>query len=168
MIQPFNVDVSQHHADTALRRFIVRGLGWGPFAAMVLCLAYVVHDTVTSGLGRLGLVIVTMLVLLVAIYAALITRRRSQMAALLKRLNGAPIAYRFDDDELSAHSALGSSNLRWEVIEKVWIDPDVTMVFYARNGYTTLPTDQIPADALRFLADQVKRGGGTVVDSTVG
>ncbi|MGY8642095.1 MAG: hypothetical protein ACKVJU_13505 [Verrucomicrobiales bacterium] len=39
------------------------------------------------------------------------------------------------------------------------------MVFYTWNGYTTIPTSQIPAEALDFLAGQVECGGGSVADN---
>jgi hypothetical protein len=41
-------------------------------------------------------------------------------------------------------------------------------LFYARNGYTTLPSVQIPSDALTLLVDRVKIAGGTVTDNTSG
>ena len=55
--------------------------------------------------------------------------------------------------------------LKWEMIQKLWIDPDLTMVFYTWNGYTTIPTSQIPAEALDFLVGQVEGAGGSVVDN---
>lgn len=51
------------------------------------------------------------------------------------------------------------------MIKKLWIDPDVTLIFYAANSYTTLPAPQAPAEALEFLATQIKRVGGSVLDN---
>jgi hypothetical protein len=61
-------------------------------------------------------------------------------------------------------SVLGDSHLRWDQIKKVWVDPDVVMLIYARNAYATLPMEQIPEDALKFLLDQVRAVGGKVLN----
>ncbi|MDC0276476.1 YcxB family protein [Verrucomicrobiales bacterium] len=165
MKHTFNVTVSQHDADVTLRRFLFRGAGWGLLFAVLFCIAYVIHDGLNGGIGALGIVIITVLFLLVTTYVAAFAIRRKQTAELLKRLDGSPISYQLDDSELSATSALGSSILKWEMIQKLWIDPDLTMVFYTWNGYTTIPTSQIPAEALDFLVGQVEGAGGSVVDN---
>lgn len=166
MNHTFDVTVSKHHADVALRRFIFRGLGWSTFVAAALCIAYIIYDGATGGMGYLSIVIITVLLLLALVYAVLVVSRRKQMAQLLKRLGDEPVSYELSDSELSTETALGSSTLKWEMIKKLWIDPDLTLVFYARNGYTTIPTDQIPSEALIFIADRVKSVGGTVTDNT--
>lgn len=162
----FDVTVSQEDADVALRRFVLRGLGWSTLLAFVLCFAYLVYDVVMGGIGLLSVVVITLFLVLLVVYVVLIRARRKQMAGLLERLGGEPISYRLDDLELSTETSMGGSKLKWEMIEKLWIDPDLTLVFYSRNGYTTLPTDQVPVEALAFLADRVRNGGGVVTDNT--
>ena len=107
----------------------------------------------------------TLLSILVLAYLVAFVMRRKQMADLLRRLRGAPVSYSFGDSEIGIESALGSSTLKWNAIKKLWIDPDIILVFYAQNGYTTIPTSQMPADALDFLAAQVKRVGGSILDN---
>ena len=165
MKHTFEVRVSQRDADIALRRFIFRGAGWGTLVASALCLAFVLYDISDGGIGRLGVAILTLLSILALFYVVAFMTRRKQMTDLLRRLGDAPVLYCLDDSELGTQSALGSSTLKWEMIQQLWIDPDVTLVFYARNGYTTIPTRQIPADALDFLAAQVKRVGGSILDN---
>jgi len=166
MEHTFNITVSQHDADLALRRFIFRGAGWSTLVAAILCIAYVTYDALNGGIGHLGVAILTLLLLLVVVYAVAFATRRKQMAELLRSLGDTPISYRLDDSELGTESALGSSTLKWEMIKKLWIDPDLTLVFYTWNGYTMIPTPQIPAEALEFLADHVRRSGGSIVDNT--
>ncbi len=159
----FDVRVSQRDADIALRRFIFRDAGWGTIIAGVLCLAFVVYDTSDGGIGRLGVTILTLLSILALVYLVAFVTRRKQMVELLRRLGDTPISYSFDGSELGAESSLGRWTLKWEMIKKLWIDPDLTLVFYARNGYTTIPTCQIPEDALVFLVTQVRRVGGSIL-----
>lgn len=161
----FDVRVSQCDADIALRRFIFREAGWGTIVAVVLCLAFVVYDISDGGIGHLGVAVLTLLSVLALVYLVAFVTRRKQMGDLLRRLGDTPVSYSLSDSELGTESALGSSTLKWEMIKKLWIDPDITLVFYARNGYTTIPTPQIPAVALDFLAAQVKRVGGSILDN---
>ena len=116
-------------------------------------------------LRYLSIVILTLLSILVLICIIAFITRRKQMVELLKRLGDSPISYTLDESEFASKSALGSSSLKWEMIKKLWIDPDLIMVFYARNGYTTIPANQIPDSALEFLAEQVKRVGGSIRDN---
>ncbi len=166
MEHTFDVRVSQRDADTALRRFILRGAGWGAVVAVVLCLAYVAHDFTDGDISHLGVAILTLILFLGLGYIAAYVVRRRQMADLLNRIGDGPVSYRLSESEISTQSSLGSSALKWEMIKKLWIDPDLTLVSYARNGYTTIPTDQIPPTALDFLVSQVRRVDGIIVDNT--
>lgn len=161
----FNVRVSQRDADIALRRFIFRGAGWGTLIAAILCLTFVMYDIADGGIGRLGVANLTLLLILAIVYVVAFVVRRNQMADLLRRLGETSVLYRLDDAELATESALGRSALKWEAIKKLWIDPDVILVFYANNGYTTIPTAQIPADALSYLMAQVERVGGAILNN---
>ncbi|MGI9243213.1 MAG: hypothetical protein ACR2RV_20615 [Verrucomicrobiales bacterium] len=165
MEHSFDVRVSQRDADIALRRFILRSAGWGTLVAAALCIAFIVYDVSDGGIGPLGIGILTLLSIFALVYAVGFFTRRKQMADLLRRLGDSPVSYSLGDAELAAESALGSSSLKWEMVRELWVDPDITLVFYARNGYTTIPTPQIPADALTFLAMQVERAGGAVKDN---
>jgi hypothetical protein len=164
MKHTFAVRVSQRDADIALQRFIFRGAGWGTLVAATLCLAFVVYDISDGSIGHLGVVILTLLSILAIVYVVAFVTRRKQMVDLLRRLGDSSVSYRLDGSELATESALGSSTLKWEMIQKLWVDPDVTLVFYARNGYTTIPTTQIPADALSYLISQVERVGGAILN----
>lgn len=80
MEHTFDVRVSQRDADTALRRFILRGAGWGAVVAVVLCLAYVVHDLSDGGISHLGVAILTLILILGIGYTAAYIVRKRQMA----------------------------------------------------------------------------------------
>ena len=164
MEHTFNITVSQRDADVALRRFIFREAGWATLIAASLCLGYIVYDSLIGDIGHLSIAIISLLLLMVIVYCGGFIIRRKQTASLLKRLEGAPITYRFDETEMSTESALGSSTLKWEMIKKLWIDPDLILVFYARNGYTTIPTSQIPDDALEFLVTRTQESRGSIID----
>tara|TARA_R110000850_G_scaffold25755_16_gene74001 strand:- start:815 stop:1324 length:510 start_codon:yes stop_codon:yes gene_type:complete len=160
----FDVTVSERDAEVALRRFIFRGAGWGTLVAAVCCIGYVVYDFSAAEVGLFSVAIMVLLGLLVLVFLAAWFVRRRQMADLLKRLGDAPIFYVMDDEGFSVESPLGGSHLKWEAIQKVWIDPDLLMMFYAKNGYITIPMDQVPDGSLGLVVDQVKANKGKVLD----
>lgn len=164
MEHTFEVRVSQRIADAALRRFVLRSTGWGTLVAAGVCLAYGVYDFWDGAPGLLGLAMLIVVGLLILLYAAVFVTRRKQMADLLRALGDAPVSYRLDGNEIATRSPLGSSAVKWAMIRKLWIDPDLTLVFFTRNAYTTIPTGQVPREALEFLADQVARAGGSIDD----
>ena len=160
----FDIHVSQKDADLALRRFIFREAGLGLLIAILVCIGYITYDLADGSLSIIGVVILTILFILAIIYTVAIVSRRKQMKELLERLGDAPVSYTLNDEELSTESTLGSSTLKWNMIKKLWIDPDLTLVFYSRSGYTTIPTSQIPSDALNFLSKQIKLSGGSILN----
>lgn len=165
MEHTFQVRVSQRDADIALRRFLLRQAGWGSLACAALCLAFVGYDWSDGVLSGLGIVVLTVMALLGAAYGAAYVIRRRQTAELLNKIGDEPICYTLNESEFSSKAPLGSSTLRWEMVKQLWVGADVVMVFYARNGYTTIPTGQIPESALAFLEEQVSRAGGAVFRS---
>ncbi|MGY8642096.1 MAG: hypothetical protein ACKVJU_13510 [Verrucomicrobiales bacterium] len=70
MKHTFDVTISQHDADVALRRFLFREAGWSMLFAVLFCLTCVVYDGLNGGIGILGIVIITVLLLLVITYVA--------------------------------------------------------------------------------------------------
>ena len=166
MKHTFEVTVSQGDADIALRRFIVRGAGWSTVLVFALGVAYIVYEALTSGIGYVGVVMITLLGMLMVCYVAAIIIRRKQMTELLSKLGAAPVTYVLTDSEIATESPIASSSLNWGMIKKVWIDLDLVLVFYARNAYATIPMHQMPSEALAFLVEQVRQVGGSVIDNT--
>ncbi len=164
MEHTFDVTVSQAHADSALRRFLLRRLGWETLLASILSIGYAIFDLTNGGKNFFGIGILVLFALFVAVYIIAYVTRKQQMAELLKQIGDEPIVYHLNDSGLGAESAMGNSHLKWEMLQKVWIYPDLIMIFYAKNGYSTVPLEQIPSDALDFLTSEVKEAGGTIQD----
>ena len=57
----------------------------------------------------------------------------------MKQLGDSPISYTFNNAGLTVESAMGKSTLKWEMIQKLWVDTDLVLLFYSQNSYTTLP-----------------------------
>lgn len=162
MDHSFDIRVSPRDADAALRRLFLREAGWGGLIAMILCLGYVVYDFLDGPMNFVGTAILTLVLVMIVFYLAAFVIRKRQMGELLRRIGDHPISYHFGELEIETKSVLGSSSLKWEVIQKLWIEADVTMVLFARGGYLTIPTEQIPPAALDFLVAQVRRAGGRI------
>ena len=163
----FNLTITKKHADIALRRFIRRNLGWGMLIAVVLCVSYLIYDLgrdFGKHLSPLTIAVIALLVILALVTSTVYLVQRKRIFTVLDKIGDSPVEYRLDEEELTTKSPLGSSTLKWEMLVKVWIDPDMTMIFFSQNGYFTAPTDQFPEGALDFLAEKIEAGGGIVRD----
>lgn len=160
----FDIHVTPGQADLALRRFLLRQAGIGSLVAALFCLVIVVLDARDGALDPMSIVLLTLFAVLLFLYVTVFVVRRRQMHDLLARIGDHPVTYELEDWVVTARSALGRSSIKWELIRKLWIDPDLILLFYSRGAYSTLPTSQVPADSLRFLAAKVREFGGTVRD----
>ena len=161
----FEVRVTRAHANQALRWFLAGREGMLlPAVAILLIGIGVAFDARDGSLGWGSIVSLTLVALLPLVYVAGYVIRSRQMRHLLTRLGETPVRYQLLDSEIRTETILGSSALKWEVIEELWINPDLTLVFYARNGYTTLPTPQVPRESLQFLVSKVAESGGRIRD----
>ena len=166
MTHSFDIHVSQKDADLALRRFLLREAGIGMLIATLVSTAYIIYDLLDGDLGRISIVILTVLSIFITVYIIAIFARRKQMKELLAKLGNSPVSYSLDDSELSTKSTLGSTTIKWDMIKKLWIYPDITLIFYSSSGYSTIPTSQVPSDALSFLSDKIKTSGGSILNKS--
>ena len=74
------------------------------------------------------------------------------------------MTHRLDESKIEMWSFFGDSTLKWQMIKKVWVDPDIAMRFYSGGGYTTIPTTQIPDAALEFLEAPPQADKKSMVD----
>lgn len=166
MEHSFEVRVTQADAEKALRRFLWGMVGNpGLLAVAVLMLTVGVGLDAQDGALRPGSIVsLTLTALLPLIYCTGYWGRWKQIRQLLTRLGDSPVLYQLSDTEIRTETILGVSSLKWEVVKELWITADLTMVFYARNAYTTIPTPQAPSAALQFLVAKVSESGGKIRD----
>lgn len=156
----FTVTYDRQVLRDAVRAFMLRrafrgqpGL-WAVWGALVLLLAW------RAGRGNSGWpdLIVALVVLAVPamILVVWIARYREAMGKL-QRMGGGQAHFTLDEHGLTITSELGGAMIPWKTVTEAWERPASWMVFTAPNAFFTLPTGEIPADALAFLRDYLPR-----------
>jgi hypothetical protein len=76
---------------------------------------------------------------------------------------GSPIAlWRFTEETFSADSGMGKAEFKWPVVKKLWRFPDVWLLFYSNQSYSTLPVAEVSAEARQFIEGKIRSHGGIV------
>ncbi len=73
------------------------------------------------------------------------------------------VTLRIEPDGLAFQTSLYASSLKWAGIKKLWVYPDIVLLFYDKAAYSVLPAAALAPDALSFIGQKVKEHGGTVV-----
>jgi hypothetical protein len=71
--------------------------------------------------------------------------------------------FTFTDAGVSAKTDLGSSELNWRCITKVWMFPEAWLLFVDKGLYITVPTAGLPDQARELIRNKVGACGGKVV-----
>lgn len=132
------------------------------FALIALGIAIDLHDGDIDAFSQVGLVVI---LLTGAIFSAAWVRQRRGIRRMIKRLKGEPIRYSFTEDRFAAESILGRIELKWSSLSELEITNDSCLICWEGGGFVTLPTEQIPPEALAFLIERFQNGNLPVKDS---
>lgn len=78
------------------------------------------------------------------------------------RKTGQSVSYELSDDIFKAKSAMGTIELKWSSFKALWVFQKVWLLVFDKNGYVTLPTDQISDEIKEFLRKKIISTGGKV------
>lgn len=139
----------------ALNRYMFRRLGT-PFFVTVAAAIAVFAATFLSGawtwlLTAIGLVLLSALAFLLFVYIA----RLRAAEGFFDKANEPTVTFQFTDNGVQTVSDLGMTDLKWQVFEEILKFPDVWLLVYAKNGYMTLPVDQLEPACLQYIEKQV-------------
>lgn len=145
------------------RQFWRRSIGLSGFVTFGLMLGLAVYLLIDGERSWQSGVVwtVVLLSLLVGVVSYRIYLSRSMEK--FKRLKDATAKFRFTDKGIWVESEIGSSEVAWNFIEKIWAFPNVWLLFYPKQGYTTLPVTEIDEELRQFIISKVTESGGKVV-----
>ena len=155
-----------HYSEPLLRRairaFWWRATGWSYFVVLAFLLATFVCFLVTGNrswwVGVVGAVLGLGLVTAAAMY---VVHFRSSMARF-RRMKEKEATFEMFDDRFRIVSDIGSTELSWTVVVKVWKFREFWLLFYSASQFTTLPLSGLDAESQAFLLDRVKAHGAAV------
>ena len=141
-----------------LKRFLLPEIAVGLAAVVLGALMYGVNAAplwvaLTLGVAGLALVLAS---------GAVALRYVSQARRKFAAMGDAHAVWRFSDAALGTKSGLGTTEIPWRLVTKVWRFDDVWLLFFDAGGYSTLPTAQLSPDVRDFIVRRVEASGGKV------
>lgn len=132
--------------------------------AVVLVLTAIGFEVRRGEFGRVAVFCVAALGFVVLVYALAWFRQAKAIDDWVKRQGGEPVVYTLNEATVEATAQVGSASLKWDAFTKLKIsDLDVLLVVKQHNALT-LPTPQVPPDALEFLIQRFSRLGKKIED----
>ena len=126
--------------------------GWGKLAiAVVLVL---VSTALSAGEDHLsawsvfGLIAVGLAGL---IFGVAWHRQSKAIDDWIRAQGKAPVIYALSEDLVETTSAIGSTKLKWDAFRGMAITDEDTLLLFPHSGALTLPTRQVPSEAIEFL-----------------
>jgi hypothetical protein len=140
----------------AVWKFWTRSIGVGGFVGysvvVVGCLYFLLSGDRSWIVGLLGSVVLLGTGIGISSYFIYLNRSLEKF----KRMDDATAKLHFNDESIGIQSDIGSTELKWKMIEKVWKYPDVWLVFIAKQGYITLPTASLDNELKEFITSKIE------------
>jgi len=158
----FTIKFTEEHIKYAVRKFFVRYLGIR-FPVMFLLLAVVLAQRIITGqIDWLFGSLLAVLVMGVGIFVAAYFQRLNHALVQLRTMGDGTVRYEVSDSLVKASSSLGSTEVKWEMFEALWIFPRVWLLMFDKAGYLTLPSEQMNEDIKSFLKQRIAAVGGKI------
>jgi hypothetical protein len=141
------------------RRFISRYAGRSLLAFLIVLAIGVAGLVMGDGSGFWWL-----LAIFPVVYALMWVRYYFRVTKILDEMPDRRITVRVEPETITFQTSEHTSIMKWSLIKKLWIFPDVLLVFpYGRWNYSMIPVAPLGDELKRFIEDKVKEHGGKVV-----
>lgn len=147
----------------ATKRFWVRFIGWHGFLVVGILAASVAYLLLVEGASALAIGFSGVLGLAIFVGSSVYFVYRNRALATFRRMEKPEAIIGLDPEGISTRSDLGGGDLKWRAITKVWVFPEVWLLFVSKGMYITIPTDSMTPDAQSFIREKVEEHGGRVV-----
>jgi hypothetical protein len=133
---------------------------WLILIAIAMILPSVIGDLRTGALSGVSTFGVAAVAILVLRYVVGWYRQARSIDDWISKQGDVPIRYEFDQDSVTAESAIGKTTLKWGAFKQLTITPyHMLMEFPRGQGALTLPTDQVAPDVREFISDRFSENG---------
>jgi hypothetical protein len=157
----FTIQFSAEHIKYACSKYFVRFVGIVFPVACLVVAGFAVIGVVSEKSGLLsGFLLAIALSGLGIIVAAYFQGRKYALSQFRK--TGNTVNYELSDEFFKAKSEMGSIELKWDSFKALWIFQKVWLLVFDKNGYLTLPADQISNEVKEFLKQTIVSVGGKV------
>jgi len=137
---------------------------WKMAIAAAVLIVVAVWELRHGAIGVISIIALSVLALYLAICAFAWFRQSKALDDWLRKQAGAPVVYSLSETTIESSSEVGSTKLKWDAFRSLSISEFDTLLKFPHHGPLTLPTDQIPVEALEFLKKQFVTNGKKVED----
>jgi hypothetical protein len=150
----FDARISRREVARAIRRLVLKILGVKFLLLITVGVCSIAFDLSDGRAGYLTVIVVAIFI----VFLLILTFLRNLLMKGLIRGSGSDdvslVSYRLNDAEIGLSSSFGDSTAGWESITRLWIEPELTILFLDGESCTIIPSCQIPQEALEFLVQQ--------------
>ena len=162
MNQEIEATYTQELFKFAVWKFWMRSIGvGGAIGFAIVCIGFcyfLISGDRSWFVGFLGSVVGLCVLFGLVLYFVTLNRSMGKFRQMEK-----PVAnFVFSDDRISINSDIGSTEISWKMIEKIWKYPSVWLVFITKQGYLTLPTASLDEELMEFISFKVEKSGSRI------
>lgn len=132
---------------------------WKIGIAFCLIFIGIILDLMSSGLGHISTIGLTLMAICVLIYSAVWYRQVKYFKRFIAKQGDTPVRYKLTMETIETESLLGESKLRWDAFKRLRIRNLDTLIEFTSAGALTLPTNQLNTEILEFLQDRFSAHG---------
>ena len=139
--------------------------GWWKIAIAATLLGICVTLETTHGaISIVSILGLSAFVLYLIIAGVAWLRQSKALDEWLRQQEGAPVIYSLSDEAVETTARISSAKLKWDAFHRLSISDFDTLLLFSFHGALTLPTDQVPVEALEFLKKRFLAYGKKVED----
>lgn len=151
----YDEKVLDRAANIFIWRRLIRGFGASGLLALILCLGAVGYLLWHGSSPWIVGIISGMLVFFALALFSLWWLRRADLRRKLAAIPSRQAQVQLTDETVTIASESGSTTLPWSGFEELWQLDDFWMLFLAQNNFVTIPTCDVPREALEFIAAKI-------------
>ena len=157
----FTIQFTEEHIKYACGKYFARFVGIAfPIACLIVGGSAVLR--MVSGKMDLlaGMLLAIPLFGIAVMVSAYFQSRSSRLSQFRK--TGKSVSYELSEEFFKAKSEMGSTELKWNSFKALWVFQKVWLLVFDKNGYLTLPTDQVSNEVKEFLKQKIVSVGGKI------
>jgi uncharacterized membrane protein YfcA len=163
MAHEFTYELSDDLSRKAMRRFMLHHVNWRVRAAFIVCAVLVSLICASEESGYICGIFAGALGVLAIVLALAFALRNRKSRELLRKLESRAARCTLTEDEMRLQSELGTSTLKWRMLEKVVRGPDVWLFFVGKLQNFALPAEKLAGEPGRFIERRIGAAGGKIV-----
>jgi YcxB-like protein len=159
-------EIKLHYTEPLVRRavkaFWLRDTGWHGFAALLLGLVLLVYSVAAGDRSWLVGVFGSVLAMGVLFSALRYLGHYRASVGRFRSMHSPEATLEVGDEKFRITSDVGSSEMRWDTVTKIWRFPEFWLMFFSRAQFVTLPLADLDGEAREVILGRVKSHGGKV------